>query len=251
MRSACLAYAVVALALSAATATAQPGGPASHGSGESREHLAKAATAYKDGNWQVVLDELNAAYAIDPDPSLHFSIGQVYAKMERCRDAISSYRKYLESNPSEDRSQVAREAIGSCQAKLAAEPPPPPPPPPNPVEPPPPPPSGGSDDDRWYRDRVGVGLVGGGAALLVASAVMYGLARGDLSDANNAPTYAEQDAAYSSARSKRTVSVVFALGGLAAGGVGAYHYYRKHQQRDGLALIPTGDGGWITWAGRF
>jgi len=248
---ACLAFAIGAVLLTTTPVTAAPKAGAPARKGDARDHLAKAAAAYKDGNWQAVLDELGAAYQIAPDPSLHFSMGQVYVKMGRCRDAIDAYQKFIDSGPTEDRAQVAHEAIDSCQAKLAAEPPPPPPPPPEPVRPPPPPPPSHGTDDHWYRDRVGVSLVGGGAALLVASAVMYGLARSDLSDAENAPTYAEQDAAYSSARSKRTVSVVFALGGLAVGGVGAYHYYRKRQPRDGVAVIPTRDGGWITWAGRF
>jgi len=218
---------------------------------EAKDHLAKAAAAYKAERWQEVLDELNRANALDPDPSLHYSIGQVYAKMDRCSDALVSYQQYLDSKPSPDRVQVAEEAIAACNAILAAKPPPEPPPPPVVVQPPPPPPPESPHRERWSDDKVGVALVGGGAVLVLSSAIAYGLARGDLGEAEKAATYGEQVDKYNSARSKRLVSVVLGLGGVAALGAGGYHYYAKRREQRGLAVVPTRDGGFVTWSGGF
>ena len=123
---------LLALVLVPAIATADP-------KSEAANHKTKAAAAYKDKRWKVVLDELNAAYALDPDPSLYFSIGQVYVKMGRCPDAIIAYEQFLSSKPAADAAQMAREAIAACRAAATVAPDPGPEEPkpvePTPVEP--------------------------------------------------------------------------------------------------------------------
>lgn len=231
---------------------------------DAQKHLEAAAAAYKEKRWQVVLDELNKAYALDPQPELHFSIGQVYVKMGRCPDAIVSYEQYIASKPNDDNVSMAREAIDACKAAAIVAPDPgpvePPPVEPPPVEPPPikndPPPNvpppvvdGGG---RWYQDKVGVSLVGGGAALVLAGTVTYLLARGTLGDAEDAPTYPEQEDLFRSAKTKRTIAVVFTVAGLAAGGAGAYWYLKKRPaERRGVSVVPTRDGGLVTFGASF
>ena len=80
-------------------------------------HMQRAAVAYKDGRYQDTLAELEKAFAIDPQPELHYSIGQVYVKLGRCGDAIRSYERFLASKPSPDRADLAKQAIASCKTQ--------------------------------------------------------------------------------------------------------------------------------------
>jgi tetratricopeptide (TPR) repeat protein len=238
---------------------------------DAQEHMKKAGTAYKEKRWQEALDELNKAYALDPNPKLHFSIGQIYIKMGRCPDAIIAYEQFLASKPSYDDAQVAREAIAACKAAATVAPDPGPdekPPDPPPIEPTPPPqpppveetprvltPPAPVDHGggRWYQDKFGVAMVGGGSLLVVTSVVLYMQARGQASDAEDAATYGEQADLFDSARSKRTLSVVIGLVGVAAAGVGGYHYMKKSKSEDhrGLVIAPTRDGGFVSWTSGF
>ncbi len=208
---------------------------------DAKKQLAIAAKAYEEKRWQDVLDALGKAYEIDPRPELHFSIGQVYVKMDRCADAIGAYDKFLASKPGADEAQIAQEAIDSCKAKL-------PPPAPAPIVVPPEPKP--LPRDHWYSDKLGVGLVGGGAALTLVGITFYVLAKGTVSDADDAPTYGEQQDLFDSAKTKRLVSVVFTLAGAATLGVGIVHYVKK-RPADRVGVAPTRDGGFITWTGRF
>jgi len=229
---------------------------------EAKQHRELAATAYKEARYEDVLAELNKAQALDPKPDMNYAIGQVYAKLGRCSEATSSYEQYLASNPRPDRAQIAREAIASCKDKPA-----PPPTTPEPVEPAPaqlkpvvpqaddpvpPPPVVQVDTSRhWYKDPIGVGLVGGGAVALLVSAITYSSARGDVSAAEQAATYGEQVDLFDKARGKRTISVVFLVAGLAAGGAGTYYYVRRSRDEQGVAVVPAHGGGLVTWTTGF
>lgn len=252
-----------------ALALAIPLSAAADNKTDAQEHMKKAAAAYKDKRWQDALDELNKAYALDPNPKLHFSIGQIYIKMGRCSDAIIAYEQFLGSKPKYDDAQVAREAIAACKAAATVAPDPGPddkkPEEPPPVEPTPPkedipavltpptPVDNGGGGDRWYKDKFGVAMVGGGSVLVLTSVVLYFQARGQASDAEDAATYGDLTDQYDSAKSKRTLSVAIGLLGAAAVGVGAYHYRKKSKSEDhrGLVIAPTRDGGIVTWTTGF
>lgn len=227
---------------------------------DAQKQLEVAAAAYKEKRWQDVLDALNKAYALDPKPELHFSLGQVYVKMGRCPDAIVAYEQFVASKPSGDAAGMALEAIAACKASAIVTPDPPPveptlDPDPPPVDPSPVTPPAVQarikDTTRWYQDKVGVALVGGGTAATLIGITFYALAKGRLSDAEDAATYGEQQDLYDSAKRKRAVSVVFTLVGVAAIGAGVYYYSTKKPAGRGVALVPTRDGGLITWASPF
>lgn len=256
------------LLLAAAIAIAVPWSAHADNKAEAQKHLEAAAVAYKEKRWQAVLDALNKAYALDPKPELHFSMGQVYIKMGRCPDAIVAYEQFIASKPNAVNVDVAKEAITACKAAAIVAPDPPPMEPPKDPEPPTdpvpppvedlppniqqPPPKHTVTGERWYQDKLGVALVGGGGALVVAGVVTYVLARGTLGDAEDAPSYNEQVDLYDSARSKRTISVVLVLGGLVAGGVGGWHYWKKGKtEHAGVGFVPARDGGLVTWSGGF
>lgn len=211
---------------------------------EAQDHIGKATEAHQKSDFATALKELEAAYALDPQPDLLYAIGQVYLKLDRCPDAISYYERYLATAPTLEAAGQAQEAIDACKAKA------PPPPPPDPVKPPPPPPSKSS---AWYKDPLGGALVGGGVVAAAAGVVFYLGARSDLDDAEQAMMLPEYDEHVDSARNKRLVSVVlFGAGGaLIVGGVVRYMTRGESGESTQVGVVPTSGGGLITWTGGF
>jgi tetratricopeptide (TPR) repeat protein len=214
---------------------------------QAQSHIQKATQAHQAGNYDSALMELEAAYALDPQPDLLYAIGQVHVKLDNCQVAISFYERFLESNPGPEPSAAANEAISNCRAKLptTAEPEPEPEPLPAPDPAPPPP------QARAF-DPIGTTLVGLGVVSTLVGVVMYSSAISTLDEAEAAPSYAEHERLVDDASSKRTYAVVFGVAGVAAIGVGAWHYlrFRKAEQAR-VAVTPTTSGGMITWMGRF
>lgn len=232
---------VIALLASPLTALAGPKEKA-----QAQKHMEKAQQAHQAGNYDAALGELQAAYAVDPQPDLLYAIGQVYVKLGKCEDAIESYDKFLATNPPADAAGLANEAITTCKAQLAPPPPPPEPtPPPQPPAPPPEP-----ERRPFYADKIGTALVGGGVVSSIVGIVLYASARGTLSDAEDAPTYASQQDLVDDAHFKRNLSIVFGAVGVAAIGVGVWHYVRFSSEQS-VAVTPTTSGGMVSWMGRF
>lgn len=259
---------ILALMIAGACALV-PTSAAADNKAAAKVHLDAAATAYKEQRYEDVLVELNKAYTLDPRPELHYSIGQVYVKLDRCDAAIGSYQQFLASRPPRVRAEAAEEAIATCKAKLAAAPPVVAPvdpaggatdtdteAPPN-VPPGTPPlvsaPVVGDEPPAWYKDKLAIGLTAGGAGLTLIGVVLYVNARSSASDAASAANYGESVDQYDGARTKRTVSMVFVAAGLAATGVGVWRFMKKrevHETRQ-LAIVPTESGGLVTYSGGF
>lgn len=245
---------------------------------DAKAHMAAAATAYKEGRFADTLAELNKAYAIDPKPELHYSIGQVYVKLGRCDDAIISYESFLASKPSRDRADLANQAIATCKAQQAQQaqqatttttPPPevkeggtavdteapPGVEPAPPATEPQPTTTGAMASDAppvWYKDKLGLGLTGGGAVLTIVGLVMYSSARGKIDDAESADDYGKSQSLYDDAKSQRTTGVVITVIGLAATGAGVWRLMKKRsEQQTGVAFVPTTTGGLVTYSGGF
>src|SRR5262245_470128 len=212
---------------------------------EAKKHVSKATEAHQAGNYDVALTELQAAYALDPQPDLLYAIGQVDVKLGKCDDAIASYEKFLATNPPADAANSAKEAIETCKAQ-APPPPPEPTPPPQPAPPPPPPPA----PEGSSFDKIGAACVGAGVVSLVVGVVMYSSAVSTLDDAEKATTYDKHKELVDSAHTKRNVGVVFGVAGLALAGFGAWHYV-NHRSERAVAVVPTAGGGVVTWMGRF
>lgn len=238
----------IACALGASRADADP-------KTEARAHMEAAGAAYKEGRFEVTLEELDKAYALDPDPALHYSIGQVYVKLNRCQDAIASYERFLASKPPAAQADLANQAIETCKTQLAARPVPEPEPRPQPqpeAVPAPAQPTTTDTRPAWYKDKLGLGLVGGGAVVTVVGLVMLSNAHGQIDDAEAAPSYGESQSIYDDARSARTTALIVTTIGVAAAGVGVWRLVKKRgEERRGLALVPTTTGGLITYSGGF
>jgi tetratricopeptide (TPR) repeat protein len=240
---------------------------------DAKTHMEAAAAAYKEGRFEDTLIELNKAYALDPKPELHYSIGQVYIKLGRCDDAILAYESFLASKPSRERADLANQAIATCKAQKAQNPTPPPTtttttpdtsagvdteaPPgveaPAPTAPVAAPTVATVDAPPvWYKDKLGLALTGGGTVLTIVGLVMYSSARGKIDDAESADNYEESQSLYDDAKSQRTTSMVITVVGLAATGVGVWRLWKKRsEEQQGVAFVPTTSGGLITYAGGF
>ena len=252
-------------------------------------HMERAAKAHKAGKFDVALDELKAAYALDPQPKLLFAIAQVHAKLDDCVAAIEHYEKFLDAEKDKAKRTVVQQAIDACKQKLADKPAPaaptpveaatqPPPvetsPAPPPVEPAPPPKaappappvvvepvrsepavavSAGRTHSPWYRDVLGDALVLGGVGAGVASSLVYRGAQSDLDAAEDATSLADYHDRRDSAEGKQLVSVVLAAGSVAlvAGGIARYVLRDDGRETHRVAITPLVDGGLITWSGGF
>lgn len=215
---------------------------------EAQAHIEKATQAHEAGDFETALVELQAAYALDPQPDLLYAMGQVHVKLGECQQAIDSYEQFLATNPDSEPAAAAHEAIDTCKAQL---PPPEPEPTPAPVtQPPSPPPPATPEARPFYTDKIGDALVGVGVVAMVVGGLEYASARSTLDDADAATTYAEHEQLVDDAHSKRNIGVAFGVAGLVAVGVGVWHYTKYHSEQ-AVAVAPTTSGGMVTWMGRF
>lgn len=126
MRHASIVIALIALVPMVADAKPKKGkGGKKSPKVEAKMHMEKGAKAHKAGKFDVALTELQAAYALDPQPKLLFAIAQVQAKLDNCPEAVANYEKFLESTKDKQKKAVVKQAIDACNKKIAAAPPPP------------------------------------------------------------------------------------------------------------------------------
>jgi tetratricopeptide (TPR) repeat protein len=276
---ACAALAAVLAALG--TAGADP-------KQEARVHIDRATKAHKAGQLEKALAELQAAYALDPQPQLLYAIGQIYTKLGRCSEASDSYLRFLASGTDPKTAQVVKQALEACKAQGAAEPAAPAPaatatrpagdgedplagksaaPTPAPApsasaapsprvalgaEPPAAaPPAEGSRP--WYRDVLGDVLVVGGAASLVLGSFAYRAAVTDLDTAETVSTHERYVELVDGAQTKRLVGVALIGGGvvLVTAGVLRFMLHDRHTEVRRVGMTPARGGGIVTWTRSF
>lgn len=252
-----------------------------------KTHMQRAEKAHQQGNYEVALSELKAAYAIDPQPKLLYAIAQVNAKLDRCSEAIELYELFLATVKDSSRQAVVKQAIDACKQRLAeqASPPPAEPParttieaaspsvasselataPPDaepvPSSPPPAKPdtdvapavTTGTTHSPWYTDVLGDALVLGGLGATVGSIVMFRGAQSALDAAESAQTLDEYRDRRDEAERKQLYTVVLAGAGVALVTAGVLRYALRDSRREtpGLAIVPSDGGGLITWSGGF
>ena len=248
-----------------------------------KAHIDKATKAHKEGKFDVALDELKAAYGLDPKPDLLFAIAQVYVKLDKCTEAIEYYEKFLATVKDDGTKQVVAQAIDACKSKLGSTEPKPEPvvepkpePKPEPIVEPKPepivetkpePPRNGNADDPfaagrstgttykpWYKDPLGDALVGGGVLVGVGALLFRNTAAGEADKAEKAATEDEYRDHRDKADSNEKLALVLGVsaGVLVTAGVVRYvtrDSGKKQETRVGVA--PTRDGGLITVLGRF
>jgi tetratricopeptide (TPR) repeat protein len=248
---------VVLLVLAAAAGTARADARA-----EARLRMERAAELHRNGKFADALNELTVAYALDPRPEMLYGIGQLHVALGNCAQAILFYERFLSTRPDPLPAAAATEAIETCRRdpdSLKDAPAPEPgspaePPPPPAAEPPPaePPPAGGPT--RWYTDKLGGALLGGGVVLGAIAVATYASARSDLDAAEAAPDVQTHDELAGRARDKRTIAAVLGVAGvgLAGAAVTRYVLVRRAGAPAAVGVTPApGGGGLVTWRVRF
>ncbi len=253
-----------------------------------KAHIDKATKAHKEGNFELALDELKAAYTLDPKPDLLFAIAQVYVKLDNCTDAVVYYEKFLAVAKNAKSKAVVTQAIETCKAKLEpkkvepkkVEPVAPVPVAPVPVEPvvvappvepkkpkvEPTPPSAAPPMERkdepravtgspWYKDPLGDVLVVGGVTAGVFAFVMRS---GAQSEADKAAKSGVSEDSYrdhlDKSESKEKLSLILGVtaGVLTVGGVVRYVTRSSgKKQETRVGMTPARGGGFVTILGRF
>ncbi|MCY1069829.1 hypothetical protein OV090_34125 [Nannocystis sp. RBIL2] len=235
-----------ALALGLAAVLGLASGPARAG-GEpflvdraARAHYDRAGRHAEKGDLRRAASELDAAYAIEPHPELLFIRAELRRQLDECEAAVSLYRQFIATSPSEAATQQARDGIAAC---TPAAPDPLPDPLPEFLPPPERPP--------WHRDPAGGVLLGFGVAGVVAATALAGAGGWTYQDATQ--HYLQSD--YQQRRGQ-TIAMQWAAGGAALLGaallVGAALRYRAVRQRERrLGAWLSGQGAGLVVGGRF
>ncbi len=239
-------------------------------SAEQAHHLEQATRARKDGRFDDACVELEAAYALDPQPDLLYQIGQAYAKLGKCDEASTFYKRFLGTQKGPQIRDRIDRAIEECKpdftvARQPSKPPDnarPPPDEPTPAKSPSvqtartkqvPSPNIAQRHTPWYEDKLGDSLVIGGFAAAVVSLVVYRSALSDLDSAEQSSDYQQVLTLVDRAYSKRMPSIVLASGGTALITAGILRYVLRSKTIDSLAIriAPVRDGGMVSYARRF
>lgn len=221
---------------------------------QAKEHLERASIAHKEGRYEDALKDLEIAYTLDPQPALLYGIGQVQVMTGHCPQAIQFYERYLASKPSAAAAAKATEAIETCK-KLIADPDNPKAQDPNkPLEPPHPPPVERTfKTTPWYSDTLGDVLTSAGIGFGLGSIVVVAMARGDRDEAEAAVGYDNYNTLVERAKTRQTISIVCGVGGIAFVGAGVIRYLTRNATVEvrRVAVVPTKQGGLVTWSARF
>src|SRR5262252_8419884 len=108
-----LAWLLLVLALGPATARAGD-------KEEAKAHVTRATRAHKTGHYDEARRELEAAYALDPDPSVLYALGQVSAKLGQCSDATIYFMRFAATQDDPQVAKVVAQAIAACKPAAPA-----------------------------------------------------------------------------------------------------------------------------------
>jgi tetratricopeptide (TPR) repeat protein len=121
--------------LAAPAAHAQDAAPEASAHSHALELFSDGKTAYKQGDLQTAIKDLEAAYELEPAPVLLYNLARAYEGLGELEKAVSAYERFLAAQPNaEDRGAIETrvatlkrqiEEREQRQASAAAEPPPP------------------------------------------------------------------------------------------------------------------------------
>jgi tetratricopeptide (TPR) repeat protein len=186
-----------------------------------RERRDAGLVEYKAGRYDRAIAEFEAAYKLDPEPALLFSLAQAERLGGRCADALDHYERYLESNPNDEQTSAARVGIAWCEGHHAA----------------------GTRvvvENRlpWYKDPA-AGLVGSGGLVLAVSFGYLLAAKANRDIALTKPTVEDAEPARIRANAQRATGyALFLVGGALVGG-GLWYHVHTERRRDAAARPKT------------
>jgi hypothetical protein len=167
-------------AAAVAVAVALALAPVRHSDPTAQDHFDRATEAFDRGDYDLAVTELQAGYALQPDPAALYAWGQAERMRGNCPRAIELYNVFLASDPPQAAATKTRSHIELCEEQLrleakaddasAMDAPVPPPR----VVPDAPPTAAPAPDRRL--DRTGVALLGVGAGLGAIGIPLLGVA---------------------------------------------------------------------------
>lgn len=230
-------------------------------------HLRRGVEFYAEKQYELAIIEFRAGYGIDPRPEFLFALAQAERLSGDCASAVVYYQRFLDTGPDANQTEAARINMRRCtralesaprqsrpradartlaEAEEASEPAPPVTPPMTAVP---------SAPAPWYRDPVGMGLLGGGVVSLVASGLFLDAKAGAEADARDADDYGAYVAHIERARSRRNLALV--TGGIGAALLtGAIIRYVTRDDGDErhsttVVAVPAEGGGIVGLSGSF
>lgn len=254
--------------------------PNAKAAAKAKAHMKKAGVASQEGRNEDAVKELDAAWALDPQPMLLLARGHLYVKLEKCEDAIKLYEEFLATSPAQELRDSTTQAVDTCKATLAPPPPPPEPPKPTMVtseeinaddenpnlipgnRPAPVLRNQASSEVRvdepmttraWFKDPILIGLGVGGAIGITAGVVLYMQARVRLDDAEGAISYGDWKSLDEEAHTLRTYSLIAGAAGALLVGGAVFYGLRVHggKEETRVTVMPTNGGGVVGWGGKF
>jgi tetratricopeptide (TPR) repeat protein len=104
----------------------------------------------------------------------------------------------------------------------------------------------------WYRDPLGDALVITGVGATIGSFFTYRAAQSELDAAEDSTTLKQYDDHHNAAERNQLYTIVLAGGGIALVTAGVLRYtLRSNGRESGVAIVPRGGGGLITWSRGF
>jgi hypothetical protein len=135
---------------------------------------ARAGELFERGRFADAAAAFSEAYAESGDPAHLFGRAQALRRAGNCKAAIDVFEEFIAAGPPASDIHEAEAVIKDCREILGDEAEPQPPPPIPPIvdaDPDPLPPT----RPRWWRDPAGGVLLGGGLAVAVTGAALYGV----------------------------------------------------------------------------
>jgi tetratricopeptide (TPR) repeat protein len=231
-----------------------------------KQHVASARVLHAQQRFTEAVAALEAAYTLDPKPSLLFALGQLHVQLGRCERAVVFYRRFLATRPKREDAAVAREAMTACKtvspirvttSPRAIAPPLPEPLPAVPRAPETPPqalalPVRTTRDSHRTARGVGLGLVVAGVGAAAGSLMLYRAAIDDRDRADAAATYEDYERLIDRAGTRYTGSVVAGAIGVAAITAGVIVFaIRRRDTVHTVRVTPGGGGASVRWSARF
>jgi hypothetical protein len=105
----------VAVALALALAPVRPSDPAA------QAHFDRATEAFDRGDYDLAVSELQAGYALQPDPAALYAWGQAERMRGNCSRAIELYNVFLASDPPQAAVDKTKSHIELCEEHLRLE----------------------------------------------------------------------------------------------------------------------------------
>lgn len=80
------------------------------------EHFVRGHDAYSRRDYATAISELEAAYAIEPNPLLLYARAQAERFSGNCKTALELYQRFLDADPAEEHRRLTETNVVHCEA---------------------------------------------------------------------------------------------------------------------------------------